>query len=136
MSDNWRDTLFVWDGILSLDDDDDGKEGRIGLKWEGKWVGCDSADAAAVETPKRGAFDRDVASANTFAVSGTASPKKDSATEDSLYCVSMIEGGYDLGEGDDVLKLAGKQDDYNIYNNGNGIDVAKHPTEKGVVTIT
>jgi hypothetical protein len=58
-------------------------------------------------------FDRDVASANTFAVSGTTSPKKDSATDDSLYCVSMIEGGYDLGEGDE--KKRHSDDVHNLY---------------------
>ena len=105
MSDNWRETLFVWDGILSFDDDvkeggdDDGS--KIGLKWEGTWVGCDCADATRVETPKRGAFDRDVTSANTFAVSGTTASKQGGSADDSLYRVAMIGGGYDLGEGDE-----------------------------------
>jgi hypothetical protein len=94
MSDNWKETLFVWDGILS--DEDEGGDGS-NLKWEGTWVGCQSADAVAVETPKRGAFDRDVLSAYSFAVSGTASRKDPS---NNFYRVSMI-GSYDLGDDDE-----------------------------------
>mmetsp|Transcript_14443 Transcript_14443/g.23546 ORF Transcript_14443/g.23546 Transcript_14443/m.23546 type:complete len:221 (-) Transcript_14443:223-885(-) len=106
MSNNWRDTLFVWDGILSSDEEET-KEGEedegsinIRLKWEGTWVGCESVDAAAVETPKRGAFERDVTSAYSFATSGTAS-NKDPAT--NFYHVSM-SGSYELGEGEDKKK--------------------------------
>ena len=104
MSNNWRETLFVWDGILSEEEvtkegeGDDGSN-NIGLKWEGTWIGCESADAAAVETPKRGAFDRDVTSAYSFATSGTAS--KDLAN--NFYHVSM-SGFYELGEGKDKKK--------------------------------
>ena len=100
MSANWRETLFVWDGILS-DDEDETKEGddgsNIGLKWEGTWVGCESADAVAVEAPKRGAFERDVTSAYSFTASCTAS-QKDPAN--NFYRVSMI-GSYDLGDDDE-----------------------------------
>mmetsp|Transcript_8622 Transcript_8622/g.14649 ORF Transcript_8622/g.14649 Transcript_8622/m.14649 type:complete len:222 (-) Transcript_8622:195-860(-) len=103
MSANWRETLFVWDGILS-DDEDETKEGddgsNIGLKWEGTWVGCESADAVAVETPKRGAFERDVTSAYSFTASCTAS-QKDPAN--NFYRLSM-SGSYDLGEGNDKKK--------------------------------
>jgi len=108
MSANWRETLFVWDGILSEDEDvtkegegDDGSN-NVGLKWEGTWVGCESADAVAVEPPKRGAFNRDVSSAHSFATSGVVS-QKDPAN--NFFHVSM-SGSYDLGEGSDKKKYS------------------------------
>jgi hypothetical protein len=113
MSDNWKETLFVWDGILSLDDNAKDGGDDIRLRWEGTWVGFDSANAAAVAVPKRGAFDRDVASTNSFAVSGKTS-KKDSADINSLYRVYMNGGsGYDLGEGDEKKKH--KDDVHDMY---------------------
>lgn len=73
MSDDWRETLFVWDGILSpkkggevVDDGDD----DCVLVWKGTWVGTDSADARDVPTPVRGAFDAYVESDNKFCVEG------------------------------------------------------------------
>lgn len=107
MPKNWSETLFVWDGILS--DEDAAKEGDIGLKWEGTWIGCESADAVAVETPKRGAFERDVASACSFEASGTAS-QKDPAT--NFYRVSM-SSSYELGEGKD--KKNHSDDVHDVY---------------------
>jgi len=102
MSDNWRETLFVWDGILSLDEDEkkEGEGDDAILKWEGTWIGCESADAVAVETPKRGAFERDVASSYSFAVSGTPAPRE---KDQNFYRVSMV-GSYDLGEGSEKKK--------------------------------
>ena len=44
MPENWRETLFVWDGIFSVDKPP--KEGDPSpLKWSGTWVGVDNADA-------------------------------------------------------------------------------------------
>lgn len=112
MTKNWRETLFVWDGILSFveDDDNDAAAGDK-IKWEGTWVGVDSADAHKVDTPKRGAFNRDVSSDNTFEVIGRAvkgeeedKPEQDGAgvlgrNASALYKANMIDGaGYDLEE--------------------------------------
>jgi len=99
-SNNWRDTLFVWDGILSLidkdekkddhgDGDGDGGEGvekvdkPNDVQWNGTWVGCDSDDATKVPTPKRGAFDEYVASEHSFNVEGVAYMGKSSEDSDA-----------------------------------------------------
>ena len=108
--DNWRDTLFVWDGILVADDKD--KKDITSVKWEGTWVGVESADASSVQAPKRGAFDELVASDMHFHVAGTA--EKQEHDETSYYKLSLTEGpGWDLGEGDDKKK---HQDDvHDVY---------------------
>ena len=105
----------MWDGILSFveaneSDQDDATAGE-NIKWEGTWVGVESADATKVDTPKRGAFDEFVTSENKFEVIGRAvkdekdgaSSKEDTKTigEDAslLYKVSLVNGtGYDLEE--------------------------------------
>lgn len=90
MTKNWRETLFVWDGILSFvekegdnehengaDDSGEGEKADASaskgeeFKWKGTWVGCDYKDATKVPTPKRGAFDEYVSSENAFEVGGT-----------------------------------------------------------------
>ncbi|KAL7475916.1 hypothetical protein ACHAW6_001810 [Cyclotella cf. meneghiniana] len=121
---NWKETLFVWDGILSFveqDDEEADKDAATSdgdkIKWEGTWVGIDSVDATKVDTPKRGAFDEFVSSENKFNVTGfaTKGDKKDiEAYEDSkviggevshLYRAKMIGGhGYDLRIGEDTKK--------------------------------
>ncbi|KAL7502868.1 hypothetical protein ACHAXN_000750 [Cyclotella atomus] len=108
MTKNWRETLFVWDGILSFMEEDD-KEAAAGDKivWEGTWVGVASADATNVETPKRGAFEKDVTSDNKFEVIGRAVKGEEGEAEDdadavggkasALYKAKMVDGsGYDL----------------------------------------
>jgi hypothetical protein len=98
--DSWRDTLFVWDGILVADTKDEEKKCR----WEGTWVGVESADATTVEAPKRGAFDELVASDMHFHVTGSAEKMNDE-NETSYYKLSLTEGpGWDLGEGDEKKK--------------------------------
>ena len=130
---DWRETLFVWDGILSkiedkenegnADDDAGATGGEVErYKWQGTWVGCDFADASEVPTPKRGAFDKDVTSDNTFEVEGIATmgkadDKKDMIVADgssSLTRIAMTGGtGYDLGEGSDKKKH--KDDTHDMY---------------------
>ena len=94
MPENWRETLFVWDGIFSVDKPP--KEGDPSpLKWSGTWVGVDNADATKIEAPKRGAFDAQVESDMTFEVEGTAASagKRDS----DGFKASLTEGpGWDL----------------------------------------
>jgi hypothetical protein len=119
MPKDWKETLFVWDGILSFVEPEDDisaeKDAAASniegdsIKWEGTWIGFDFADATKVDTPKRGAFDRDVSSVNKFEVRGQAvkgGKEEAKAGEDpqiiggklsSLYRASMIGGpGYDL----------------------------------------
>lgn len=137
MTKNWRETLFVWDGILSFVEKED-KENKDGddnvskdtsdaeeLKWEGTWVGCDYADASKVPTPKRGAFDEFVSSEHRFQVEGTATKGSVDETKEedgksiggdisSLYKIAMTGGtGYDLGDGDD--KKTHKDDKHDMY---------------------
>lgn len=114
MTKNWKETLFIWDGILSFveNDESDEKEAAAAgdkIKWEGTWVGADSVDATKVETPKRGAFDEFVTSDNKFEVTGVAAKgeaDKAKGVDDAeaiggevstLYKANLIDGpGYDL----------------------------------------
>ena len=105
MTKNWRETLFVWDGILSfLEQGTSSDETGDKIKWEGTWVGVDSADANKVETPKRDAFQEFVTSDNKFEVCGAAVREEDADTDvatgvkaSALYKASLISGtGYDL----------------------------------------
>ncbi|KAL3782505.1 hypothetical protein HJC23_013434 [Cyclotella cryptica] len=124
MQQNWTQTLFVWDGILSLVEKDGGRaEEDVAtgdgdeIKWEGTWVGFDSVDATKVDAPKRGPFDEFVSSEHKFDVNGWAikGDKEDiEAEEDNeviggkvslLYQAKMINGpGYDLRMGEGVTK--------------------------------
>ena len=130
MTKDWRETLFVWDGILSRIEDKENEAGATGgeeerYKWEGTWIGCDFADASEVPTPKRGAFEKDVTSDNTFQVEGIATmgkkadsnnEKKDMIVADvsSLTRIAMTDGpGYDLGEGS--YKKKHKDDTHDMY---------------------
>jgi hypothetical protein len=140
VNNNWRDTLFVWDGILSridkeerkdADDGYDGEDLKVcktnDVRWNGTWIGSDSADATKVPTPKRGAFDEYVSSEHFFNVEGVSIMGK--STEDTdgkdgpqnigvatsfLHRVAMIGGtGYDLGEGSEKKKH--KDDRHDMY---------------------
>ena len=92
---DWRETLFVWDGILSFiegeekgkeeegsgneaDDKTDADDG-VRVRWRGTWIGCESADASKVRTPIRGAFDEFVSSDHAFEVEGAVSRVDDDA---------------------------------------------------------
>jgi hypothetical protein len=96
---SWRDTLFVWDGILvtkeetsNNNNNNNNKATTTTVEWEGTWVGVDNEDATKVEAPKRGAFDELVASDMHFQVSGTAHEQ-----EDGSILVSVTQGsGWDL----------------------------------------
>ena len=105
---SWRDTLFVWDGILvakesssNKDNDDDKKDSSLtSVTWEGTWVGVDNKDATKVDAPKRGAFDELVASDMHFQVLGEAHEQEDGSIK-----ASITQGpGWDLGDGDDKKK--------------------------------
>lgn len=136
MAENWRETLFVWDGIVSFVEKEKENEGDNGgdgaaktetgeeLKWEGTWVGCDFADAKKVPTPKRGAFDEFVSSENAFEVTGVVTKgttadagkeKKDDASniggDTSTLCRVDMTGG----SGYDLDKKKHKDDKHDMY---------------------
>lgn len=99
---SWRDTLFIWDGILVADEQTKNEDDAAAtpVKWEGTWVGVENKQAAKVEAPKRGAFDELVSSENHFHISGFASEEKDGSIK-----ASCVEGsGWDMGEGEDKKK--------------------------------
>jgi hypothetical protein len=76
---SWRDTLYVWDGILNIEE----KDNVVSMKWNGKWIDCENcADAKMADIPKRG-FGEYIPSDMTFDVEGTAKPLK-SGKEDSV----------------------------------------------------
>lgn len=103
---NWRDTLFVWDGILETELEK--KDPVKTVHWRGTWTGCESAVAKKIEAPKRGAFEEFVSSDMKFEVDGTAKPTEENkaADERKPFVASFTEGpGWDLkDEGDDEKK--------------------------------
>lgn len=96
-SDSWRDTLFVWDGIMVIGDPNGKKKNERNFCWKGTWVGCeDCADAKRADIPKRG-FGENVPSDMYFDVSGSIKPKEEKNSDASEYIVSITSGeGYDL----------------------------------------
>jgi hypothetical protein len=78
---SWRDTLYIWDGIVScgIPDPDAKKTSTTTtpLSWEGTWVPVTNVpDAANAEVPKRNAFKEFVDSDCKFLISGTAAENK------------------------------------------------------------
>jgi hypothetical protein len=81
MTSSWRDTLYIWDGIVScgIPDPDTKKASTTTtttttpLSWEGTWVPVTNVpDATNAEVPKRNAFKEFVDSDCKFLISGTA----------------------------------------------------------------
>lgn len=101
----WRDTLFIWDGILVAPPS--GKEDSSStpkVQWIGTWVGVNEREAIKVAAPKRGAFEKDVKSEMTFAVEGTAAVQKDNK-DDERVLISLTDGrGWDLKDEDSSNK--------------------------------
>lgn len=75
-STSWRDTLYIWDGIVSCgipDPDTKKTSTTTPLSWEGTWVPVTNVpDATNAEVPKRNAFKEFVDSDCKFLISGTA----------------------------------------------------------------
>eukprot|EP00961_Rhodomonas_salina_P132140 1778638-Rhodomonas_salina.1 len=93
----WRDTLFVWRGDLSLQDND------TRFVWKGTWVGVDSADSRSAPTPSSFSFLR---SKMTFDVGGTVTWK--GKPQIWSGCELNFEGSYpgwllDNGEGPELF---------------------------------
>jgi hypothetical protein len=114
----WRDTLYVWDGIMKIEETSKG----VNLKWNGKWLGCDDcADAKIADIPKRG-FDKDIPSDMEFEVEGIAEPlsqddadndDRDDETAFKPHKVTLLGGeGWDMkDENEAVIKHKDSQHD-------------------------
>jgi hypothetical protein len=94
-AENWRDTLYVWDGILTVNEADKTNDGKVPVSWIGTSVECaDSPDATMVKAPTRGAFAEFVDSDMQFSVSGTA--EKIEPGGNGPYRASLVNGeGWD-----------------------------------------
>jgi hypothetical protein len=74
--DNWKDTLYIWDGIVSVGvpEDKETQNAPVPLQWEGSWIPVTNVpDAADADAPKRHAFKKDIDADCKFLVRGTAS---------------------------------------------------------------
>jgi hypothetical protein len=111
---NWKETLYIWDGIVTVgtspSDKENDNEATVPMSWEGTWVAVEAADAKDAAAPKRNAFAEYVDSDLRFVVTGTSSPtesKEDEKQEHPpMHVVKLAEGdGWDM-END------GKKDKY------------------------
>jgi len=85
-TDNKRDTVFIWDGILTSTPIQEGQDAATAerlLKWEGTWTKDTSALATKIPAPHRNAFKEFVDSDMTFEVEGTAKPIESSNKQGS-----------------------------------------------------
>mmetsp|Transcript_17987 Transcript_17987/g.44773 ORF Transcript_17987/g.44773 Transcript_17987/m.44773 type:complete len:224 (-) Transcript_17987:306-977(-) len=136
---NWRDTLYIWDGIVTVgipDDGDEKKDSPVPVLWEGSWVPVENVpDAAKAEAPKRHAFKKDIDANCEFQVTGTASKK------DRFFVAKLTKGeGWEMEDGDTKKRYHDATHDVWIKNlkwNGNQKDeteslvVAKGENEFG-----
>ena len=131
--DNWRETLYIWDGIVtarmpSLAAEDSAKNSEsapIPLHWEGSWLPITGApDAATVEAPKRNAFKRDMDAECKFAVGGNATPltrkgdeKDDNDNDDKehFFLAKLVDGtGWEMRDGDGEAKATHKDSVHDV----------------------
>lgn len=134
----WQDTLYIWDGIVTVDDKDNPKD-NVPLFWEGTWVAVEEApDATQAQAPKRNAFAEYVDSDMTFNVTGSAAPLDDAA---KLFVSKMTEGdGWDMESGGDKKKYQDKEHEVclkslrwsgNMFDQTENLIVAKGTNEFG-----
>lgn len=93
-----RETLYVWDGIISVDEEKKTDE-EFPLEWIGTCVECqDCADAKKAKAPVRNAFKEFVDSDLQFTVNGVAKLVEEGT--DGPYTTEMVDGeGWDTTEG-------------------------------------
>lgn len=121
---NWRDTLYIWDGIVTLgaatttsgsgggNDDDDDKQAIvvnpiIPLEWEGLWVPVTNVpDATKAEAPKRNAFKKDIDAECTFVVAGTATATSLAAPAAAAEGKDVVDDDYEKEGYDDHFFVA------------------------------
>lgn len=107
---NWRDTLYIWDGIVTVGVPADGEkeDSPAPVLWEGSWVPVkDVPDAANAEAPKRHAFKKDIDADFSFQVTGTAARPETSGDEteegskDRFFVAKLTKGeGWEMEDGD------------------------------------
>jgi hypothetical protein len=78
-SSSWRNSLYIWDGIVSLhmdrkDDAAADKDDSVPMHWKGTWISTEASDATKAEAPKRNAFLEYVDSDFRFDIDGSAKP--------------------------------------------------------------
>jgi hypothetical protein len=115
----WQDTLYIWDGIVTVDDktaDGAKKLKDVSVSWEGTWVPVeDCPDASKADAPKRNAFAEYVDSDFLFSVSGKASLQEDA--EEQLFVAKLAEGdGWDMEESGKKEKHQDKEHDVMVKN--------------------
>lgn len=111
--DNWKDTLYIWDGIVTVGipaEDNEAKDSPVPIVWEGSWVPVEGVpDAAKAEAPKRHAFKKDIDADCEFEVRGTAARLKqtdgekgaDETSIRSFFVAKLTEGsGWEMHDGD------------------------------------
>jgi len=111
----WRDTLFVWIGTIT-DDNDDGEGHSIKLlnySWKGKWVGCHSSESDNPTAEER------KNSRNTFTVKGIT---KKSDYSDSKGEIVLSSTEYLLDNGDGLETHYDPSYDISWYVNDDGGD--------------
>lgn len=121
---NWKDTLYIWDGIVTAGVPEEEKS-DFPIQWEGNWVPVtDAPDAHKAEVPKRSGARRDIDDdGNKFDVKGTATPSKgkDNGGEDSFYdsyfVAELTEGsGWEMkDENDDSKKNSHKDETHEVF---------------------
>ena len=101
---NWRDTLYIWDGIFMVGAQASGEteDSPTPVLWEGSWVPVENVpDASRAEAPKRHAFKKDIDADCKFQVKGTASPLNEKEKEDSFFVAMLIDGdGWEMQDGE------------------------------------
>jgi len=115
-TDNWKDTLYIWDGIVTVGipqggGGDESQDSPVPLQWDGSWVPVTGVpDAANAEAPKRHASKRDLDAECKFFVKGTATRlkptenSKDDASstnnDDRFFVAKLTKGdGWEMQDG-------------------------------------
>jgi hypothetical protein len=147
----WQDTLYIWDGIVTVDDKTatgEKKESDIAVSWEGTWVPVDDCpDATNAPAPKRNAFAEYVDSDFLFSVSGTASIEKNEPSPEQqehqhrFFVSKLADGdGWDMEESGKNQKYQDKVHDVlvktlrwsgNMFDQTENLIVAKGQNEFG-----
>jgi len=111
--DNWKDTLYIWDGIVKeeVPEDKETQDTPGSLQWEGYWIPVTNVpDAADAEAPKRHPFKRDIDADCKFLVRGTVTRLytegetngggASTNDDDNFYVVKLTEGdGWEMEDG-------------------------------------
>ncbi|KAL3913712.1 MAG: hypothetical protein SGILL_006379 [Bacillariaceae sp.] len=140
----WQDTLYIWDGIVTVDDTGVGvdADANAQVSWEGTWVPVEEADATRAKAPKRNAFAEYIDSDLKFNVTGSAAAvdtKEDAPMK--LFISKLTDGdGWDMESGGEKKKYADKEHEVmvkslrwsgNMFDQTENLIVAKGTNEFG-----